>query len=245
MVWDMPERTLYNSMPNNDFIRQQRIMALLGAIPNISISKPVQQALILGASLDDPLLSQIQFSDPAQAFLQLLVPTLESYGHLEDGRHAIQAVLQSARNLIGPDKRPECDALLEAYHSAPVAEAAGLLPEHIDLQSLPNTDPLLFGRDTELQALDDAWDDERAAVVQLVAAGGVGKSALINRWLMDMEDDDFRGALRVYGWSFYNQGAAEASRRPPIVFWPTPCAGSATPTRTPAIRCIKPNGWPA
>jgi tetratricopeptide (TPR) repeat protein len=36
----------------------------------------------------------------------------------------------------------------------------------------------------------------------------VGKSALINHWLDQMQADDYRGAQRVYGWSFYSQGAS-------------------------------------
>ena len=40
--------------------------------------------------------------------------------------------------------------------------------------------------------------------------GGAGKSALINRWLGQMQDDDWRGAERVLGWSFYSQGTNSA-----------------------------------
>ena len=37
----------------------------------------------------------------------------------------------------------------------------------------------------------------------------MGKTALINVWLNKMCDDQYRGAERVYGWSFYSQGASE------------------------------------
>jgi tetratricopeptide (TPR) repeat protein len=37
----------------------------------------------------------------------------------------------------------------------------------------------------------------------------VGKTALVNTWLSKMRQDNFRGAERVFGWSFYSQGAAE------------------------------------
>jgi hypothetical protein len=37
----------------------------------------------------------------------------------------------------------------------------------------------------------------------------VGKTALVNKWLTQMGRDNYRGAERVYGWSFYSQGAAE------------------------------------
>ena len=34
-------------------------------------------------------------------------------------------------------------------------------------------------------------------VYALVAGGGVGKSALVNRWLSDMAKEGYRGAVRV------------------------------------------------
>jgi tetratricopeptide (TPR) repeat protein len=79
----------------------------------------------------------------------------------------------------------------------------------ITLSKLPATDPALFWRDEQLAALDDAWADPQTNVVSLVAWGGVGKTALVNRWLLGMKEDGYRGAERVYGWSFYSQGAAE------------------------------------
>ncbi len=105
----------------------------------------------------------------------------------------------------------------------------------LSLSKLPATDPVLFWRDEQLAALDDAWANPQINVVSLVAWGGVGKTALVNHWLLEMNDDGYRGAERVYGWSFYSQGAAEgrqASSDPFIAAalqWfgdPDPTAGS-------------------
>jgi hypothetical protein len=82
-------------------------------------------------------------------------------------------------------------------------------PEKISLAKLPSTSPDLFGREKKLQQLDDVWKDQNINVLSLVAFGGVGKSALVNAWLNRMARDNYRGAERVYGWSFYSQGAAE------------------------------------
>lgn len=86
----------------------------------------------------------------------------------------------------------------------------------ISLAKLPSTDPTLFGRDDYLKQLDDAWQLPitnpqlpKINILSLVAWGGVGKTALVNRWLSQMGRDNYRGAERVYGWSFYSQGAAE------------------------------------
>jgi tetratricopeptide (TPR) repeat protein len=83
-------------------------------------------------------------------------------------------------------------------------------PEKISLAKLPSTNPELFGREKELAILDAAWASSRTNIVSLVAWGGVGKTALFNSWLSKMRHDNFRGAARVFGWSFYSQGAAES-----------------------------------
>ncbi len=78
----------------------------------------------------------------------------------------------------------------------------------ISLAKLPSTSPDLFGRKRVLKELDEAWENPKINIVSLVAWGGVGKTALVNKWLSSL-GEDFRGAERVYGWSFYSQGAAE------------------------------------
>ncbi len=79
----------------------------------------------------------------------------------------------------------------------------------LTLAKLPITDHEIFGRENELALLDSAWAHEQSNVFSLVAWGGVGKSALVNSWLNDMKRDNYRGAERVYGWSFYSQGTKE------------------------------------
>ena len=57
--------------------------------------------------------------------------------------------------------------------------------------------------------LDDAWLDPKTNIVEFVAFGGVGKSALVAKWLEQMAADHYRGAVRVFGHSFYSQGSRE------------------------------------
>jgi tetratricopeptide (TPR) repeat protein len=82
-------------------------------------------------------------------------------------------------------------------------------PERIDIERLPQTGQELFGRKNELELLDKAWESEDTHVISLVAWGGVGKSTLVNKWLERMAEDNFRGARRVFGWTFHSQGAGE------------------------------------
>ncbi len=67
----------------------------------------------------------------------------------------------------------------------------------------------LFGRDDELARLDAAWDDLGTHLITLVAWGGVGKTALVAKWvarLLARDEDDFS----YFDWSFYSQGTQEA-----------------------------------
>ncbi|MDX2481362.1 MAG: toll/interleukin-1 receptor domain-containing protein [Desulfuromusa sp.] len=78
--------------------------------------------------------------------------------------------------------------------------------QHCDIVHLPNTGFELFGRQKELKILNDAWESEGTNILTFVAYGGVGKSTLINKWLEKMRWDNYRGAAKVFAWSFYSQG---------------------------------------
>ncbi|MFA6311121.1 MAG: DUF4062 domain-containing protein [Sterolibacterium sp.] len=80
----------------------------------------------------------------------------------------------------------------------------------VDLTHLPEGAEHFLGRDAELAELDAAWaDGGHTHIVELIAPGGTGKTALVKRWLERIKADDWRGARRVYGWSFYSQGTGD------------------------------------
>ncbi|HMW43286.1 MAG TPA: toll/interleukin-1 receptor domain-containing protein, partial [Plasticicumulans sp.] len=84
------------------------------------------------------------------------------------------------------------------------------LPDPVDLNNLPDAAPDFLGRSAELALLDTAWTETgKTRAVVLVAPGGTGKTSVVRRWLSAMDHDGWRGALRVFGWSFYSQGTAE------------------------------------
>ena len=90
-----------------------------------------------------------------------------------------------------------------------ISKPEPLTPDKISISRLPVTGRELFGRDEKLKQLDEAWDGHDTHILSLVAWGGVGKSALVNHWLGRMARDDYRGAQRVYAWSFYSQGTTD------------------------------------
>ncbi|HEY2294965.1 MAG TPA: hypothetical protein VGM86_30035 [Thermoanaerobaculia bacterium] len=60
-----------------------------------------------------------------------------------------------------------------------------------------------------MSRIDAAWEDSSIHVLTFVALGGVGKSALVNRWLDRMAAEGWRGARQVLGWSFYSRGSRD------------------------------------
>ena len=110
-----------------------------------------------------------------------------------------------------------------------------LTDELIDIERLPVTGAELFGRQAELQMLDEAWESKKTNILSLVAWGGVGKSTLLNKWVESLATDNYRGARRTFAWSFYSQGtnervtSADAFIDEALRFFddPDPTAGSA------------------
>ncbi len=90
-------------------------------------------------------------------------------------------------------------------------ERPAIPADNVSIAKLPVTGEHLFGRERELEQLDQAWADEGTNVISLVAWGGVGKSALVNHWLGNLATENYRGAKRVYGVSFYSQGTRETA----------------------------------
>lgn len=82
-------------------------------------------------------------------------------------------------------------------------------PARVDISRLPETGTLLFGREQAMALLNTAWADEQTNVLVLKAWGGVGKSMLVRTWCAELETVGWRGARRVYAWSFYSQGSGK------------------------------------
>ena len=71
------------------------------------------------------------------------------------------------------------------------------------LCNLPFVESTLIGREEELAFLDNAWANPVTNFVQIIASGGTGKTALVDRW--------FRRHLieaAIFVWSFFSQGTS-------------------------------------
>jgi tetratricopeptide (TPR) repeat protein len=102
--------------------------------------------------------------------------------------------------------KPSIPPLFPGVSPGNAAPFPGPASPQIALGRLPTPGPVFVGREVEITRLDAAWDDPAIHVISLVAFGGVGKSALVARWLDRMSAAGWRGAERVFAWSFYSQG---------------------------------------
>jgi len=67
----------------------------------------------------------------------------------------------------------------------------------------------LFGREPELAALDQVWNDPAKHILTIVAWGGVGKTSLVVEWMARKSATNWPGFECVFDWSFYSQGTRE------------------------------------
>lgn len=60
----------------------------------------------------------------------------------------------------------------------------------------------LIGRDEGMSTLGFAWAHQRLSCVHIHGFGGIGKTALLDTWFVEMEIRHFCGAELVFSWSF-------------------------------------------
>jgi predicted negative regulator of RcsB-dependent stress response len=88
----------------------------------------------------------------------------------------------------------------------------GHLPPPADLDAFE-----FVGRARWLKELDEVWEKKQPAIVHIIAAGGVGKSTLVWKWLDSFLARGCPGAHSALDWSFHSQGqhdsAGDSSRK--------------------------------
>lgn len=147
---------------------QQEIIDFLISLPNIR-ERNTQEAFISYMGLDTQLQTQIHIGIPSEQFISLLVSTFICYGTLEDGRNALDVLLETAKRYVGTEKQEYCDSLLKSYHlentsvSKNKARQSGMDILEIELQkkdeqlyhTLKNSVPIvsILSQDTHAQNL--------------------------------------------------------------------------------------------
>jgi hypothetical protein len=101
------------------------------------------------------------------------------------------------------DMRNKSDADVASAILSRLGEPTAPKTHRAFTSKLPVVNPLLIGRKKELPFLDRAWADPGTNFVQVIATGGTGKTALVDKWFRS-----HLGEADIFGWSFYSQGAA-------------------------------------
>ncbi len=92
------------------------IIAFLESLSNIQDIHG-QQAFINSAGVESNLSNQITFGVSSGQFVRLLIPKLVSYGKLSDGRDALEAVLEAAKQYFGQEGQEEADSLIHQWRA--------------------------------------------------------------------------------------------------------------------------------
>jgi len=102
----------------------------------------------------------------------------------------------------------------ERLSSAVLRDLVEILPRleatiEVSPTRLRHTAERLIGRDEDLARLDAAWNNPHKNVVVVRAFGGMGKTSLVATWMAELAMKNWRGAERVFDWTFYSQGTSD------------------------------------
>ena len=102
----------------------------------------------------------------------------------------------------------------ERLSSAVLRDLVEILPRlettvEVSPTRLRHTAERLIGRDEDLARLDAAWNEPHKNVVVVRAFGGMGKTSLVATWMAELAMKNWRGAERVFDWTFYSQGTSD------------------------------------
>lgn len=100
---------------------QSEIIDFLKSLPNLDATSG-RQAIVYSATSDSRLRELISFDMPSAQFIPLLVATLNDYGDLDNGQHALEAVLSGAKNFVGKGKQAYCETLIQKVKESYVSE---------------------------------------------------------------------------------------------------------------------------
>ncbi len=173
------------------FELSREISEFLPSLPNLHDNN-ARLAWISSAGLDTQLEKQITFAGSSVQFCQLLISTLRKYGKLEDGRNALEAVLEAAKKYVGKDKGEYCDTLIKKLRTILVEG-----PQFPNFSFIHHTTPFLappkpqyelVGRKVILAELkQQLLNGGRIALSALNGLPGVGKTALAVELAHDQE----------------------------------------------------------
>ena len=94
------------------------IAQFFATLPHINEHLNTRKALIYRMNPDDELVRRIEFAGDTRSFCRKLTRVLTTYGKLQDGRDALDAVLEALEGNIDQEKQAECDRLRQRWRDA-------------------------------------------------------------------------------------------------------------------------------
>lgn len=173
----------------NFLAKRPKLRAALGDFSGISYT---QWEALIALHYDIPLL--VYATDKASA----------QQAHLDRlqlcGRYATP--IKNGTDLLG-------QLIGDLHHILPVVPL--FRPKIAGIRLAKHAPRVLFGRETELAALDAAWAKGTLNIYTLVAWGGAGKTSLVFHWVQTrFAAKGWPGVERYFDWSFYSQGTSES-----------------------------------
>ena len=146
--------------------------------------------------------------EPLRGLTHYTLNSDASYSDLRDFLDGVAGVEPGPLGMRTAKTRRQATPLTFGSETSSAASPAA--PE-IAPSRLPAGAEVLIGRDAELQMLDRALLDAGTHVVEFVAWGGVGKSALTVDWMTRLASKNWAGIARYFDWSFYSQCTRDQS----------------------------------
>ncbi len=186
---------------------RRNIINFLQSLPNIN-SEDGRLALIESAVLDEKLTVQIRFDQALALFCQRLVTILIGYGSLQDGRDALEAVLDAAKSWVGLTRAEECDTFIAAWRQnrqklvsyKVIPQENGYRPITCPAAAI-TSNGLLDAPEKVMQPLipfanrEQAWQKivmrPEGQYYLLEGPTGYGKTAFLKKILVDLERSDW------------------------------------------------------
>jgi hypothetical protein len=147
------------------------------------------------------------------------VDWLKALQVLPKAANPLADMTKTKRNKALTDFAYEINAILKGKEKKRKKQESGGTPPRdkeigveVDTVDMPDTGAFFLGREKELKILDNAWVDQKTRIICFTAWGGAGKTSLVNHWLKKMEEQQYKGARKVYAKSFYSQGAEEGKQ---------------------------------
>lgn len=176
---------------------------------------------------DGQTIADLRGAKRDRVFSEIAESIGEGLANLAGGEKAVRSPMRGAADAA------DTESIFRSLPMSPGSFDLDLLgsvlaSSRVETSHLPITGDALFGRDNELQWLDEVWKTGTVRIVSLTGPAGIGKSTLVNKWLEGIQAaDDSRHAPRIFGWSF-STGSADDFFREGLAWFgdPDPRAGA-------------------